>query len=168
MSGIKCIAFDCFGTVFSMKGVTKAEIADYVAHVRKETFEPYVFPKSFWHIAAHADAAEGIKMLQTMGFDCVTLSNGDNNLIFERSMKYGIDWDTMIDLRLNRVYKPNIDAYRTIEKELGFKPEETLMVTGNPTFGDIEGAAAIGMQSQVIRQPGMPKTIIELAEKLGG
>ncbi len=84
-----------------------------------------------------------------MGFDCVTLSNGDNNLIFERSMKYGIHWDTMIDLRLNRVYKPNTDAYRTIEKELGFKPAETLMVTANPTFGDIEGAAAIGMQSQV-------------------
>jgi hypothetical protein len=45
------------------------------------------------------------------------------------------------------------------------KPEETLMVTANPTFGDIEGAAAIGMPSQVIRH-GYPNTVIELAEML--
>jgi hypothetical protein len=39
------------------------------------------------------------------------------------------------------------------------------MVTANPTFGDIEGAKAIGMQSQVIRHS-YPNTIIELAEML--
>ena len=80
----------------------------------------------------------------------------------------GIGWDHITDLKEHRVYKPNIDAYRTIEKDLGYKPVETLMVTANPTFGDVEGAAAIGMHSQVIRQPGTPQTIIELAESLIG
>jgi hypothetical protein len=42
-----------------------------------------------------------------------------------------------------------------------------MMVTANPTFGDIEGSAAIGMQSQVIRH-GYSNTIIELAEMMNG
>jgi hypothetical protein len=49
--------------------------------------------------------------------------------------------------------------------ETAIFPRETLMVTSNPTFGDIEGSAAIGMPSQVIRH-GYPNTIIELAEML--
>jgi FMN phosphatase YigB (HAD superfamily) len=106
--------------------------------------------------------------LQDVGFSCVTLSNGSSNLLRYVSRQNGILWDFIIDLVTHRVYKPHVDAYRTVEKQLGFAPSETLMVTANPTFGDIEGAAAIGMQSQVIRQPGMPQTIIELAEKLGG
>ncbi len=41
---INCIAFDCFGTVFDMSGVSKDEIRDYVAHVNKADFTPFVSP----------------------------------------------------------------------------------------------------------------------------
>lgn len=169
MSNIKCIAFDCFGTVFDMSGVSRDEIKAYVEHVRKADFTPFEFPASWWRLKAHDDAESGIADLQDARFFCVALSNGDANLIDEVAKNSGIVFDYVIDLAgRHRVYKPHVDAYRTIEKDLGYKPSETLMVTANPTFGDIEGAAAIGMQSQVIRQPGMPQTIIELAEKLGG
>ena len=162
---MKCIAFDCFGTVFDMSGVPREAIAAYVRHVRKNDFTPYAFPDSWWELKAHPDAAEGIKRLRDAGFKCVTLSNGDAKLLQAVSQKNGIEWDAIIDLAFYRVCKPHIDAYRTVEKAVGFKPSETLMVTANPTFGDIEGAAAIGMPSQVIRH-GYPDTIIELAGQL--
>jgi 2-haloalkanoic acid dehalogenase type II len=163
---LQVIAFDCFGTVFDMAGVNHEEIAAYVAHVRKNDFTPFEFPQSWWELQPHPDSAEGIKRLQYAGYQCVALSNGDAGLIWRASRKAGIEWNYVTDLRAERVYKPNIDAYRTIEKLLGWKPAETLMVTANPTFGDIEGAAAIGMHSQVIRRPGTPATIIELAEAI--
>lgn len=163
-SRIKCIAFDCFGTVFDMSGISREEIKAYVEHVRKEDFTPYTFPDSWWKLKAHSDSAKGITKLQDAGFTCVTLSNGSANLLRYISRKNGIFWDFIVDLAREQVYKPHIDAYRKVEKAVGFKPSETLIVTANPTFGDIEGSAAIGMMSQVIRQPDTPQTIAALAE----
>jgi HAD superfamily hydrolase (TIGR01493 family) len=164
---IKCIAFDCFGTVFDMSGVSRDEIRAYVDHVRKEDFTPFAFPLAWWSLRAHADSADGIRALQAAGFRCVALSNGSPELVGTISVASGIAWDHIVDLASHRVYKPHVDAYRTVEKDIGVAPGETLMVTANPTFGDIEGAAAVGMPSQVIRH-GYPNTIIDLAEKLAG
>lgn len=162
---IKVIAFDCFGTVFDMSGVPGGDIVNYVNHVRHADFTPYVFPESWWKLQAHPDSAEGIKKLQRAGFKCIALSNGSHNLIWRISATNGINWDHTVDLVAHRVYKPHVDAYRCIQTDLGIPPEETLMVTANPTFGDIEGSAAIGMKSQVIRH-GYPNNILELAEML--
>lgn len=49
----KCVAFDCFGTLFDMSTVPKDEIAAYVEHVRRNDFSPYEFPRHggiFHHI----------------------------------------------------------------------------------------------------------------------
>ena len=166
---IKVIAFDCFGTVFDMSGVSRDQIRDYVRHVKKEDFTPYPFPAEWYNLKAHADSAEGIKRLQRMGMICATLSNGSADLLMHISKSNGIDWYLIIDLEKHRAYKPNnLDAYRAVEKETLFPPEETLLVTANPTFGDIESSAKIGMPSQVIRNPGTPQTIIELADQLMG
>jgi 2-haloalkanoic acid dehalogenase type II len=166
MTPIKCIAFDCFGTVFDMAGVSREEIAAYVEHVKQDDFSPYVFPQSWYRLKLHPDAAEGIKRLQAAGYKCYAMSNGTVPLITAASEAGGIKWDGVVDLVLWGKYKPHIDAYRAVGGQFGCSPTETLMVTANPTFGDIEGAAAIGMQSQVIRQPGKIQTIIELAELL--
>ena len=163
---IKCIAFDCFGTVFDMSRVSRDEIKAYVDHVRSENFSPYKFPESWYSLHAHPDSAEGIKRLQDAGYKCVAMSNGTVHLISTISDIAGIRWNTIIDLVLYGHYKPQPDAYKAIQDQTGWQPEECLMVTANPTFGDVEGAAAIGMHSQVIRQPGTPQTIIELAESL--
>lgn len=165
MSVIKCIAFDCFGTIFDMSSVPKDEIRAYVEHVNKQDFTPFRFPFSWWGLNAHADAAEGIKRLQDAGFVCVTLSNGSHDLLTAVSKRNGIEWNRVIDLTKYRVYKPHVDAYRVVGKETGFKPEQTLMVTANPKFGDIEKSAMIGMPSQVIRH-GFPNDCIELASML--
>lgn len=162
---ISCIAFDCFGTVFDMSGIDKAEIKAYVEHVNRSDFSPYKFPDSWYEIPLHPDAAEGVDRLQKAGYFCATLSNATKELTERVSARGGIHWDHVIDLAKCHVYKPHFEAYKTIRSLLRFEPEETLMVTANPTFGDIEGAKAIGMQSQVIRH-GYPNTIIELAEML--
>lgn len=163
---MKAIAFDCFGTVFDMSGVPRDEIKAYVAHVRSQNFEPYDFPESWWELRALPDSADGIRRLQRAGLICVALSNGCRALIENISYDSGIFWDHIVDLVAHRVYKPHVDSYLTIQKDLGIAPADTLIVTANPTFGDVEGAAAVGMSSQVIRQPGCPQTIVELAEML--
>jgi 2-haloalkanoic acid dehalogenase type II len=162
----KVIAFDCFGTVFDMEGVSREEIREYVDHVNRNDFEPFVFPSSWWELKCHADAKCGIDLLQDYGIQCVTLSNGSADLLASVSAASEVNWDRIIDLAKHRVYKPHVDAYRTIEKETGVAPRECLMVTANPAFGDVQGAAAIGMASQIIRQPGYPEDIIELANQL--
>lgn len=164
-SNIKCVAFDCFGTVFDMSGISKQEISDYVKHVKSENFTPYNFPDSWYNLKAHLDSAKGISLLQEMGIYCIALSNGSFDLIQKISEENNIKWDFIINLVKHRVYKPNPDAYITVEIDTGFKPEQTLMVTANPTFGDIEGSELIGMKSQVIRH-GPPDTIIDLANLL--
>jgi len=148
-----------------MSGVSRDEIKAYVEHVRKNDFTPFVFPSSWWDLRLHPDSQAGIRALEAAGFSCIALSNGSVDLIEHVSRSGGIEWWDIMDLAKHRVYKPHVDAYRTIEKQTGYKPSDTLMVTANPSFGDIEGAADIGMPSQVIRH-GYPNTIVELAEML--
>ena len=166
MSRIKCIAFDCFGTLFDMSGISRDEINDYVGHVRNERFSPFPFPRSWWDLKCHPDVPKGMESLRLMGISCVALSNGSVDLIEHVSVSGGFCFDHIVDLVGHGVYKPNVNAYWLVKNDIGFETFETLMVTSNPTFGDIEGAAAVGMQSQVIRQPGKIQTIIELAELL--
>jgi 2-haloacid dehalogenase len=163
---IRCIAFDCFGTLFDMSGIPQEQIADYVRHVRSENFTPYNFPSEWYNLKAHPDVLEGIRRLKAAGIKCVALSNGHWGLIRFIAEESGFHFDHVCDLVGAKVYKPHVDAYRVVERDTGFTPAETLMVTANPTFGDIEGAIAIGMRYQVIRHC-YPKTVIELAEMLG-
>jgi len=164
MTRIRCLAFDCFGTVFDMSGISRDEIKAYVDHVKREDFSPFEFPPSWYNLKAHPDAKEGLELARHFGFRCVTLSNGSVELLAALSVSNGIEWDHITDLAKHRAYKPhNLDAYRAIKCDLGYLPSETLMVTANPTFGDVESSAAIGMPSQVIRH-GYPNTIPELLD----
>jgi 2-haloalkanoic acid dehalogenase type II len=158
---IKCIAFDCFGTVFDMSNLSREEIKDYVDHVNLKDFSPYYFTYEWKSLIAHEDSASGIKLLQDNGYYCVALSNGSYDLIKIISESNNIYWDYIINLNEHKVYKPHFDAYKTIEKDTNFKPSETLMVSANPKFGDIEGARNINMRSAVIRH-GYLNTIPEL------
>ncbi|MBO6794175.1 MAG: HAD hydrolase-like protein [Balneolaceae bacterium] len=165
LSPVKCIAFDCFGTIFDMKNVPKKEIKAYASHVRKENFDPFDFPKLWYHLPVFPDVTKGINLLQKQGFFCVTLSNGSKELLEHASANCGIKWNHIIDLSLHGVYKPKIEAYLSIEKDLGFKVSETMMVTANVGSGDLKQAHEIGMNYQLIRH-GYSDNIFELAELL--
>ena len=160
---ITAAAFDCFGTVFDMSNIDPSEIEAYVKHVHQNDFTPFEFPQNWFELKPHKDSVEGINLLQSYNIKCIALSNGSKELISKISNDCGIKWDHIVDLINHKVYKPHIDAYYTVQKDLGISPNETLMVTANPTFGDVEGSAAIGMTPQIIRH-GYPNTIIELLD----
>lgn len=162
---IKLILFDIFGTVFDLSSRPKDEIRAYVDHVKKEVWQPLYLPTEWYELPAHPDAAEGIRRLRKRFVVC-TLSNGPVDLQVALSRHAGIDWDWIVPLQMCEVYKPASRAYRVPSGLLNCYTNECLLVTANPTFGDVEGAARCWMRSQVIRQPGCPQTIIELAELL--
>lgn len=169
---IKIIAFDAFGTVFSLAGVERAEIRAYLSQCTAPEWMPLVLPESWNSLPAYPDSAEGIRRLRTK-YKVVTLSNGPYKTIKAASDNAGIEWDSIIDFAPEkRVYKPDPRAYLTVCERTGYEPADVLMVTANPTFahydyGDCDMARKLGMQAQLIRREGEPQTIVELAERLG-
>jgi 2-haloalkanoic acid dehalogenase type II len=164
---VDVIAFDCFGTVFDASELPVESIQAYVKHViaNPTAASKFDFGTEWYELPAHKDSAAGIKKLRDNGYKCVALSNGPPELIRQLSDKAGIEWDAIINLAAHNVYKPYSEAYKIVEKETGVKPQFCLMVTANPTFGDIEGAKSIGMNAQVIRADGAGN-ILDLAETL--
>ena len=163
---IDVIAFDCFGTVFDMADVPREEVKAYVDHVRRRDFSEYQFPESWYKLKAHPDAAEGIKRLQKL-YPVFAFSNGGHKLIAEVSRANGIHWNWIYDPAEFEAYKPNLLAYRRVVEHWTLsEPEKLLIVTANPTFGDVFGAKLVGAKCHVIRQGEYPNDILELAEAL--
>lgn len=161
------IAFDVFGTVFDLSGVDRAEIAGYIRHIREPHWMPLELPKHWERLPAHPDAAEGIERLRSR-YMVVTCSNGPLGLLAKLSKHNRISWDAIIPLELGQVFKPNPAAYLVMCNALDLPPSEVVMVTANRTFGDLEAASALGMQTRLIRDPSSElSTIHELADQLG-
>jgi len=150
---IKVIAFDVFGTVFDLDEVDRDDVRNYIAQIRKPVWEPLRLPRSWETLPAHPDARLGIELLRSE-YTVVTCSNGPLGLLAKMSKHNGIIWDAIIPLELDRVYKPNPDAYRVMCRVLDVHPSEVMMVTANESFGDLEASAALGMRPQLIRHIG--------------
>lgn len=156
---MKVVAFDCFGTVFDLSGVSRQEIADYAAHIRKAEWSPLVLPESWLTLTSHSDSRDGIEEIRKTHF-VVALSNAPMGMIAKLSKLNGIRWDAIIPLEMFRVFKPNPRAYLAICDVLGCNPDDVTMVTANKTFGDLEGARSVGMNSVLIRgESDMPDII---------
>lgn len=161
MNKIKVLAFDVFGTVFDLSGVDREEVKSYARHIRSPEWKPLTLPQSWETLPAHPDSAEGINLLREK-FIVVTCSNGNLGLLTKLSKHNKVQWDAIIPLELNKVYKPNPKAYMTVCEVLNVLPEEVMMVTANATFGDLEASKALGMTPMLIRDENTPKDIIEL------
>lgn len=162
---IKVIAFDLFGTVFDFAGIPREEIKGYVKQLRLPTWQPLELPEHWERLPTYPDSVEGINRLRSK-FMVVTCSNAPLGLSAKLCKNNGVQFDAIIPLELNRVYKTNPKAYLTICDVLGVLPEEVMMVTANKDFGDLEASAALGMTPKLIRCEGTPQTIIELAEQV--
>lgn len=162
---MKTIAFDCFGTIFDMSTVDRKDVEEYANHVNKKDFSEYSFNGSWWELKCRPFYDFGIKKLQSFGFTCIALSNGGKKLISTISLSNGIYWDHIVDLPSHGVYKPHIEAYKAVQIETGISPKDTIMVTANPSFGDLEGSSKIGMTPVVIGNY-IIKNINELANIL--
>lgn len=168
---LKVIAFDVFGTVFDLSSVDRDEVRAYARHLKAfhhtNAWLPLELPKSWETLPAHADSAEGVAKLRER-YKVVTCSNGPRPLLTKLSAHNGIEWDEIIALEMNRVYKPNPRAYLTVCEVMNVEPSEVMMVTANETFGDLEASAALGMTPMLIRAETGPKTIVDLAHYLEG
>jgi 2-haloalkanoic acid dehalogenase type II len=165
-SVLKVIAFDVFGTVFDLSAVNRSEVRDYVRHIKQDEWQPLQLPSHWERLPAHPDSHLGIERLRQR-YLVVTLSNGPLPVQMALSRHNGICWDAIIPLEAVDVYKPNPRAYMYAIDLLQVKPSEVLMVTANEKFGDLEASRALGMEAILIRGSQGPKTIIELAERLG-
>lgn len=161
----KVIAFDVFGTVFDLSSVDRAEVRAYVDHIRQPDWAPLNLPEHWERLPSHPDARMAIGQLRE-SLQVVALTNGPVRLITKLSKFNGISWDAIIPIELRRVYKPNLDAYRLAIELMGVDPGEVMMVTANKTFGDLEAASELGMQSYYIDRANGDR-IWELAEHLG-
>ena len=164
LAEIRCVAFDLFGTVFDLANVPKQEISDYIAHVRKPEWSPLTLPESWRRLPRFADAHKGIRAIAGMGLLAVSCSNAP--IAFTKDLCSGLPFTGFTNIAANRCYKPHPQSYMAICQQFRVEPSAVLMVTGNDGSPDIDGAKAVGMQSMMIRQPGCPQTIIELADLL--
>lgn len=160
------LAFDCFGTVFDTSDVAAESVRDYVRQVKRPEWEPLRLPPYWLDLKAHLDAAEGIDRLRNK-YRVVTCSNLPLGLLSHLSARAGILWDAIVPLEASRRYKPSQHAYWTVSGVMQTAPEDVTVVTAHADGPDIQGAPNAGMKLQVIRNPGTPQTIIELAEQLG-
>lgn len=168
---VKVIAFDLNGTVLDLSGRPDGEIASYGQHLRTCTpprpWQPWSYPVAWETLPAHLDAAEGIKRLRAADFICVTLSNNPMPLQVAQSKHNNIEWDGIVPLEAFRTFKTDPAAYLSVCQLWRVRPCDVMMVTANKTFGDLEAAAALGMQPQLIRhEDARVATIIDLAEVL--
>lgn len=161
---IRCIAFDCFGTLFDVRTLPEGYVGNYVDHVYQNDFSPYSFPEEWYQLKAHPGVTDGMKALQEQGIKVVSLSNGGPDLISKLAEAAGFTFDHIVDLAAHKVYKPHLGAYTTVWADTGIAIDDTLMVTANPTFGDLSGAFAVGMTPVLLRQLGWPQTVFELSE----
>lgn len=167
---LKVIGFDCFNTVFDMSSIQRDHVKDYVRRSLDcygDTWTPLHLPAAWYQLRAHPDARDGIAALRTK-YIVATMSNGPVELLTHISKANGIDWDMVTPIELKKVYKRRPEAYLTLCELFRVKPQEVLIVTANPTFGDVEAAQALGMCYSIIRNglPGYATDIIDLAQKL--
>jgi HAD superfamily hydrolase (TIGR01493 family) len=167
----KVIAFDLFGTVFDLKDVPREEIRAYLKCCVSRPWRAQSLPKSWESLPVFEDSVEGINRLARK-YLVTTCSNGPVDTVRVAAEKAGLITWGYTPLEQHFVYKPDPLAYLAVCARYDVNPDEVMMVTANPTFahfdfGDIQMAKAIGMQAQLIRNPGCPQTIIELAESLG-
>lgn len=159
------IAFDVFNTVVDLASVDRDEVRAYADHIKQPEWSPLRLPESWENLPAFADSAEGIARLRKK-FMVVTCSNGPLGMMARLLKNAGLQFDAIIPLELNRVFKPNDQAYLTVCEVLGVPGPRVRMVTANKKFGDLEAADRLGMFATLIRNPGCPQTITELAELL--
>ena len=166
MTQPKVIAFDLFGTVFDVSNVPKDEVREYVRQVKAEEWAPLELPHSWDHLPVFSDSVEGIQRLRAK-YQVVTCSNLPLELTAWLSDYHGLKWSAIVPLEANRAYKPAYRAYLTVCDVVLCRTSDVLMVSAHADGPDVEGAPDAGFGFQLIRNPGYPQTIIELAEALG-
>jgi FMN phosphatase YigB (HAD superfamily) len=163
---IKVIAFDLFGTVFDMSGVSRQEIRNYINHINKDSWSPLVLSKAWECLPAFEDSAPGIEELRE-NFTVLTCTNAPLGTQIKLCKNNGVLFDGYIPLELSRAFKTRPQTYKSVYEIMNIEPEEMMMVTANKTFGDLEASKNLGINPVFIRHDSKVKNIEHLAMLMG-
>ena len=105
-------------------------------------------------LPAHTDVLPGLKKLSESGFGIVSLTNSSAKGVETQFKNAGLTkyFDNRYTIETIQKYKPHLDTYAMVIKDLGLKPEEVLMVAAHAW--DLAGAKKAGLQTAFIKRPG--------------
>jgi FMN phosphatase YigB (HAD superfamily) len=172
-SKIKVIFFDAINTLFDVSSRPREELKEYVRQFEAKPYQEMKLPRAWGELPAFAGVQHGLDRL-VENLRVYVLSNVPETTVRKMMLSNNIQTSRIgvIPLSHSRLYKPDPRAYVYAAGHILRAPEHCLMVTANPRIGhadhgDVEAARSVGMQACLIRNPGCPQTIIELAELLG-
>lgn len=160
--------FDLFNTIYDISAVPREHLIEYRRLIDQflETgkYEPLDMREWWQLIKPFPEVAEAILELEDE-HSLVSLSNCPSHWQQEIAAIYDLHSIDCRGLERYSIYKPHIGAYYAALGEIGEAPADCMMVTANKTFGDLENAAKVGMQSfHVDRENG--GTLWDLVEHL--
>lgn len=142
------VAFlDLNNTCLQMKGATREQIERYVNHIRHSSWHPLTLPNCWRFFEPWPELGASLNAFFDMEIKTVTLSNNPIDVQIDQCRHAMVQFDWMVPLESYHVFKPDVKAYQVACHLLNVAPEDALMVTANKDFGDLEGAASIGMPS---------------------
>lgn len=102
----------------------------------------------------HPDVVPGLKKLIKGGFGIVSLTNSSPTGVSTQFKNAGLTeyFEKSYTVEAIQKYKPHLDTYAMVLKDLGIKPEEVLMVAAHAW--DLAGAQKAGLQTAFIKRPG--------------
>ncbi len=107
---------------------------------------------AFGELNVNPDVPDGVRALRAAGLRLATLTNGSAAFTEGLLTRAGLleEFETLLDVRAPRAWKPAADAYRYAVDRLGVSAEETALVAVHPW--DIDGARRAGLQAVWLRR----------------
>ena len=105
-------------------------------------------------LPTHSDVLGSLKKLRKEGFGIVSLTNSSPVGVATQFKNAGLTefFDNSYTVEAIQKYKPHLDTYKMVLKDLGIKPNEVLMVAAHAW--DLAGAQKAGLQTAFIQRPG--------------
>lgn len=158
--------FDCMGTVFDVSDVPTHQMTAYTRAIRRCNPLRAYPPLQFDNLRAHPDAQPALARLAEK-FDVVAFTNCPPAVFNAVTARAQLVWHDVVPLLRAGASKPVPYVYPWACGWWNRRPEQCTMVTANPTFGDVEGARACGMNVILVRCRGVLVDLLALADLLG-
>lgn len=105
-----------------------------------------------WHrLEPWSDTNAGLKLLNELGIQTCTLSNGNMALLEDMCRHGGMPFTHILSAELFHSYKPNGKVYLGAAARMGFEPEECAMVAAH--LEDLRAAKSFGLQTICVERP---------------
>ncbi|MCJ1477864.1 hypothetical protein MMC13_006537 [Lambiella insularis] len=99
-----------------------------------------------WHfLLPWPDSSRGLEMLNEMGIQTCTLSNGNVSLLTDMAAFAHLPWTRILSSEHFGMYKPAPEVYRGAVQKLGLEPGDCAMVAAH--LADLKAASGCGLKT---------------------